>query len=195
MESVRWFRRVSLGILPALVAMTGPSAWASPEGPAEPAAQQPAKPASAAVKAGTAPSALVKPTKAQPAPKPVAAKPAATKSATTRGDAEAAPGWEPPAGSAPNTAGTVAKKGPGLKLAPSAAEIESERQANGNAPQNAQKPRDPREGTPNQDQRFPTHVDYTRGPGSPLGGGTAGDRKATVQDASGPQTGVVRNHW
>lgn len=191
MESVRWLRRMSLGlgvgILPALLAASAP-AWAIPDGPPEPAAAaQPAKPAPAKPK--PAPVAA----KPQPAAKPVAAvKPAPAKpAAVTRGDAEAAPGWEPPSRPAQPPA---PKKSAGLKLAPSAAEIESERKQNG-TPEGGTPARDPRDVTPNQDQRFPTHVDYTRGPGSSLGGGTAGDRKATVQDASGPQTGVVRNHW
>jgi hypothetical protein len=86
-----------------------------------------------------------------------------------------------------------------LKLAPSASEIESERR-----PSNLDSPtpavgangqRDPREGTPRQDPRWPTHVDHTRGPGSPVGAGTSGDRKGTLEDASGPQQGVIRNRW
>lgn len=87
----------------------------------------------------------------------------------------------------------TAKKTATLKLAPSAAEVEEERRAK-LAPAEKKEP-DPRDATPKQDPRWPTHVDYTRGPGSPLGGGTAADRKATMQEVSGPQQGVIRNRW
>jgi hypothetical protein len=80
-----------------------------------------------------------------------------------------------------------------LKLAPSAAEIQNERR-NAPLPPTEQQTRD---ATPKQDQRWPTHVDYTRGPGSSLGAGTSGDRKGMMEDASGPQQegSVIRNRW
>lgn len=49
--------------------------------------------------------------------------------------------------------------------------------------------------TPEQRKNWPTHVDYHDGPSGPAGGKTAGDRKGAMMDASGPQQGVIRNHW
>jgi len=131
---------------------------------------------------------------AQP-PAPASARPAAASSAPAKksplsvlpAKAEAAPPKSIPAA-------TIARQAP-LKLAPSASEIEKERRAPEGSVQPRPKEKDPRDATPQQDPRWPTHVDYTRGPGSPIGGNTAGDRKATLQEVSGPQQGVIRNRW
>ena len=48
---------------------------------------------------------------------------------------------------------------------------------------------------PKQDRRWPTTVDHHAGPTGPAGPGTAGERKGSVIDASGPQQGVIRNRW
>lgn len=48
---------------------------------------------------------------------------------------------------------------------------------------------------PKQDRRWPTTVDHHAGPTGPAGPGTAGERKGSVMDASGPQQGVIRNRW
>jgi hypothetical protein len=49
--------------------------------------------------------------------------------------------------------------------------------------------------TPTQNPRWPTHVDYSAGPAGPAGGNTAGDRKGSLIEATGPQQGVIRNRW
>ncbi len=147
----------------------------NPEGPAEPVVAAQA----GASNANPSQTAAVKkpPAKAEPT-KPALAKPLAKPLTLAKPPAEKAV--------------AVVKK-PALKLAPSAQELEKERHGAAEPPPPPKK--DPREGTPKQDPRWPTHVDYTRGPGSPVGSDTAGDRKATLIDASGPQQGVIRNRF
>lgn len=110
----------------------------------------------------------------------------------------------------------IAKK-PVLPLAPSAAEIRREiaTRDGGKASEDAATPGsegDKLGGTPKkrtvggdlqqratsptkQDRRWPTTVDHNAGPTGPAGPGTAGERKGSVIDASGPQQGVIRNRW
>jgi hypothetical protein len=48
---------------------------------------------------------------------------------------------------------------------------------------------------PQQNSRWPTHVDYTAGPSGPAGGNTAAERKGAMIETAGPQQGVIRNQW
>ena len=48
---------------------------------------------------------------------------------------------------------------------------------------------------PQQNTRWPTHVDYTAGPGGPAGPNTAAERKGAMIESAGPQQGVIRNQW
>jgi len=101
-----------------------------------------------------------------------------------------------------------------LPLAPSASEIRREIAARNGGPLNpgsASAPLgqgEPKEkistgarleeratSTPVQNRRWPTHVDYTAGPGGPAGSGTAAERKGAMIEATGPQQGVIRNRW
>lgn len=211
-----WLLSVSLGVsILGGVALAGES----PDGPAEPLppaerppAERPTERPAATVtpRAGggatirTPSTGATRPVGEGPAPaRPAPAKPSAAGKqqvvvpGRATGPAEQYKGPLPAAGAAPADATVIRTKKPTVKLAPSAAELQAERQL----PEGEritplpQKPRDPRDATPSQFERAPTRVDYTRGPGSSLGGGTAGDRKATVQDATGPQTGVIRNRW
>lgn len=173
----------SIGLaLGVLLTQSAIRAEERPDGPAEPVAAAPA-PATPAAK--TAPPA--KPV-ATPATSP-------SKNAPKKMTVTLAPPQKlapPPAPPSPPPPAATVKAVP-LKLAPSAAELESERKRPDAPP--VPKPRDPRDATPNQDPRFPTHVDHTRGPGSPLGPGTSADRKGMMQEVSGPQQGVIRNRW
>lgn len=178
----------SIGLaLGVLLMQSAVGAEERPEGPAEPVAAAPAVQAAPAVPAASA---------KKPAVTPASA---VTKNAPKKMTVTLAPPQKlipPPAPPTPppQPPAATAKAAP-LKLAPSAAELVSERNRPGGPPAPVPKPRDPRDATPNQDQRFPTHVDHTRGPGSPLGPGTSADRKGMMQEVSGPQQGVIRNRW
>jgi hypothetical protein len=147
-----------------------------PDGPAEPAAAAPA------------------PANARPvASPPVVKPPVAIKTSPKKMTVTLAPQKPVPTVPAPPPAPAATVKSAPLKLAPTAAELESERSRPDAPP--VPKPRDPRDATPNQNPNWPTHVDHTRGPGSPVGPGTSGDRKGMMQEVSGPQQGVIRNRW
>lgn len=126
-----------------------------------------------------------------------------------------APAAAPPpvaASKDPGLTRRVATKQPRLSLAPSAAEIqreiaaERERTGQGEAP-GTQRPPSPETAsvgdrlqqrattTPAQDRRWPTASTNTQGAGGSLGPRTLADRKGALQDASGPQQGVIRNRW
>lgn len=173
---------VSIGlVVGVLLTQSALRAEERPDGPAEPVAA-PAAPAPAAAN----------PKK----PAPVTPASAASKNAPKKMTMTLAPPQKtppPPAPQAPPPPPAATVKAVPLKLAPSAAEIESERKRPDAPP--VPKARDPRDATPNQDPRWPTHVDHTRGPGSPLGPGTSADRKGMMQEVSGPQQGVIRNRW
>lgn len=118
----------------------------------------------------------------------------------------------PAAPKEPSVTRRVATNQPKLSLAPSAAEIqreiaaERERAAQGEAP-GTQRPPSPEAAsvadrlqqrattTPAQDRRWPTASTNTQGAGGSLGPRTLADRKGALQDASGPQQGVIRNRW
>lgn len=100
-----------------------------------------------------------------------------------------------------------------LPLAPSAAEIEREQAARRAELEGARAASEPPSApavapastgdrlqqravtTPTQDRRWPTASPNTQGAGGSLGPRTLADRKAALQDASGPQQGVIRNRW
>jgi len=120
---------------------------------------------------------------------------------------------------APKTKLTAAKGGAAatparrnhLPLAPSSAEIRREIAARNGGPPTvnsanssaADKPpqsagarlQEQATAPPQQNKRWPTHVDYTAGPTGPAGGSTAADRKGAMIESSGPQQGVIRNRW
>jgi len=101
-----------------------------------------------------------------------------------------------------------------LSLAPNEAEIRREIASRNGGPATAERPRPntlgqgepPKESAgarlqerataaPDQNRRWPTHVDYSAGPAGPAGGNTAGDRKGALIESTGPQQGVIRNRW
>jgi hypothetical protein len=127
--------------------------------------------------------------------------------AATDGGREARPAGTPAA--EPTVArrvGAVAGTGKArLPLAPSAAEIERERAehktdrdpAATNPPpaSTGDRLQQRATATPSQDRRWPTSSPNTQGAGGSLGPRTMADRKGALQDASGPQQGVIRNRW
>ena len=106
-----------------------------------------------------------------------------------------------PAAAGPGAASSRAR----LPLAPSAAEIERERaeqKTERDAPAAGTPPASTGDrlqqratATPTQDRRWPTSSPSTQGAGGSLGPRTMADRKGALQDASGPQQGVIRNRW
>jgi hypothetical protein len=134
------------------------------------------------------------------------------------GSASASPVAKPGGVNRPPLAGTRTKpamRRSRLPLAPSAAEIRREIATRNGGPESAASatqanPADsetkdkPSLGarleerattTPVQRTKWPTHVDYSAGPGGPAGANTAGDRKGSLIEATGPQQGVIRNRW
>lgn len=90
------------------------------------------------------------------------------------------------------TAAAAAAKPPrGLKLAPSAAEIEGERKR---ALQPPNEPRADRYEDQRPDVPAPTQVRRVPGPGSSVGS-TANERKATMIENSGPQNNSTYRRW
>lgn len=113
------------------------------------------------------------------------------------GDAEPAPpeASAAPAAARPSTPGSpgeaAAPKVPTLKLAPSAKEIESERQT---VLKPKVEPRPDQYENQRPDIPAPTQVRRVPGPGSSVGS-TASDRKATMLDNSGPQQNSTYRRW
>jgi hypothetical protein len=117
--------------------------------------------------------------------------------AATKGDAEPAPPNSAPvadqgrAGDAAGAREPVTKRNPPLKLAPSAREIEGERQT-------VLKPkvetRPDRYENQSPDVPAPTQVRRVPGPGSGVGS-TAAERKATMLENSGPQQNSTYRRW
>lgn len=151
-------------------------------------------------------------------PQPTTAPAVATKPATApAASGKAATDPAGPARRAATRPTEAPAKKPVLPLAPSAAEIRREiaTRDGGKATEDTASPGsegDKLGGTPKkrtaggdlqqrataptkQDRRWPTTVDHNAGPTGPAGPGTAGERKGSVIDASGPQQGVIRNRW
>lgn len=115
----------------------------------------------------------------------------------TKGDAEPAPPSSTPVadqgrvGDAAGPREPLAKRNPPLKLAPSAREIEGERQT-------VLKPkvetRPDRYENQSPDLPAPTQVRRVPGPGSGVGS-TAAERKATMLENSGPQQNSTYRRW
>lgn len=119
--------------------------------------------------------------------------PAAT---AQKGDAEPAPGSAnpaapPPRASEPAGPAEAARKGPVLKLAPSAKEIEGERQT---VLKPKVEPRPDQYENQRPDVPAPTQVRRVPGPGSGVGS-TAAERKATMLENSGPQQNSTYRRW
>lgn len=200
----------------------GPAALPAAATTAQPtAAPQPSQPAKAAPLRLPSAQDLARLTAEHDKHAPATAAHAPGHSATHTAPASGKPG---PAAPAPGVAQRppqrprdgLAKK-PVLPLAPSAAEIRREiaTRDGGKASEDAASPGtegDKLGGTPKkrtvggdlqqratappkQDRRWPTTVDHHAGPTGPAGAGTAGERKGSVMDASGPQQGVIRNRW
>lgn len=121
---------------------------------------------------------------------------AATQKAPTKGgDAEPAPVAAVPAtagaGNAAAPSEAPVKRGPLLKLAPSAREIEGERQT---VLKPAVEPRPDQYENQRPDVPAPTQVRRVPGPGSGVGS-TAAERKATMLENSGPQQNSTYRRW
>lgn len=199
-------------VSPAAATAPAPTARRA-DGSARPATASPAaSPVTASPTASPAASPAASPTvKKRPVLDPQRVAQAALSSASP----QPAPAAAPQPAAAPKEPGVtrrVATNQPRLSLAPSAAEIqreiaaERERAAQGEAP-GTQRPPSPEAAsvgdrlqqrattTPSQDRRWPTASTNTQGAGGSLGPRTLADRKGALQDASGPQQGVIRNRW
>ena len=200
---------------PAPAALPAPATKAPPT-PAATATGKPAKPAKLHLPSDEELARLE--ADSDKKPQPTAAPAAATKPATApAAPSKAAADTAAPARRAATRPIDAPAKKPVLPLAPSAAEIRRElatrdggkpsedtaspgsegdklggtpkkRTVGGDLQQRATAP-------PKQDRRWPTTVDHHAGPTGPAGPGTAGERKGSVMDASGPQQGVIRNRW
>lgn len=186
---------------------------------ASPESEAPVNPARVVAHTAQLPRASGKPTLSVNLPKPQPPAPAA-RAASTPTQPAVEPGNSKP--SPANRSGLAASKtgaaGPArrthLPLAPSASEIRREIAARNGGPLSgagASSPGAPGAAkdkpsagarleerattTPTQNPRWPTHVDYSAGPAGPAGGNTAGDRKGSLIEATGPQQGVIRNRW